>query len=60
MLRKVRKMTGAQASSLAMSVASTRKNAHVTFKLNFIVTLFRAPHSMQAGRLRSSPLRNIS
>ncbi len=51
MLRKLRKMTGARASPLAMSVASTRKNARVTLKLNSIVTLFRAPRSWQAGTL---------
>jgi len=40
MLRKVRKMTGARASPLAMSVASTRKNARVILKLNSIERFF--------------------
>ena len=40
MLRKLRKMTGARVSPLAVSVASTRKNARVILKLNFIERFF--------------------
>ncbi len=49
MLRKMRKTTGAQASSLAMSVASTRKRAHFIFKLKAIATLFRAIALIASG-----------
>ncbi len=47
----MRKMTGAQASPLALSVASTRKNARFIFKLKAIGTLFRALALIASGTL---------
>jgi hypothetical protein len=42
MLREMRKLTRAQASLLAMSAISARKNARLKFKLKIIETFFRA------------------
>jgi len=58
MLRKLRKMTGARASPLAMSVASTRKNARVILKLNFIERFFALrTHSKRDAR---APVRCVT
>ena len=60
MLRKLRKMTGALGVPACHECRFDAKKRSRDIEVEFYRTLFRAPHSWQAGRSRSSPLSNIS